>query len=59
MPKLYEIEPRFYVVGNLQIFDIPKGHVVVHLTRNKADGTLRLIARKVVKRKASAKKKKS
>ena len=47
MPKLYEITPRFYEVGNLQIFDVPKNMVVVNLTRNKNDGTLQLICKRV------------
>lgn len=47
MQKLYEISPRFYEVGNLQVFDVPKGMVVVNLTRNKNDDTLHLVCKKV------------
>ena len=55
MQKLYEISPRFYEVGNLQVFDVPKGMVVVSLTRNKYDGTLRLVCKRVALGKKKAK----
>lgn len=57
MPKEYKLEPRFRVEGDLQVFEVPKGFIILRLERNKDDGTLRLIAKKVSKRKKPSVKK--
>ena len=55
MPKEYKIEPRFKRKGDLQVFEVPKGYVVIRLERHSGDGTLRLICKRVSLAKAKAK----
>ena len=57
MPKEHKITPRFKRIGALQVFDIPKGYVVLRLERHAGDGTMSLICKRVslAKKKATAK----
>ena len=46
--KEYRIMPRYNKVeGNIQMFEMPKGMVVLRLERHAGDGTLTLVCERV------------
>ena len=56
MPKEIKIEPRFHEEDGLETFILPKGYVYLRLERRKTEGTLRIIAKKMVAKKKPVKK---